>query len=338
MRSHVLAALVLVAGCHSDPVQPDPPRAPSTSTSTSTSTGGSGPAPLPTVAVVAPHAAPKTVATDLRAVSLAVDDTSAYWVDDDRTIDAVELASGRRTKLATGDHPSTIAIGPTHVYWIDDPGASLVRRVPLRGGDVETVASPAHLKIWGLATDASNVYWADYFSIRVIPFAGQPSRTLSCSSGMMTIAVGPTHVACSGVLDKNIAATPLAGGPARVLGASDVPAPLAIDDRYAYWIGGAKPASPDAVVRGALDGSGTRDLVDDSPVQHAIAAADGQVVFARADGTIAWVSRAGGPSTTLAAPRADGKNTVVALVPRGRFVYAAVKDGSGAGAILRVER
>ena len=66
-------------------------------------------------------------------------------------------------------------------------------------------------------------------------------RELACTEGMMHIAVGPTHIVCDGVLSHQIAAAPLTGDAARVLGPFEGVGAYAIDATDAYWTNYAKP-------------------------------------------------------------------------------------------------
>jgi hypothetical protein len=103
------------------------------------------------------------------ATGLAIDPTTAYWIKQTTSTNAVmkaPLAGGEPTTLAAwtpgpavdfGVTP-TIAVDATSVYWTT-PNA--VMSIPLAGGTPTTLASePANTFVWGVAVTSSSVFWA----------------------------------------------------------------------------------------------------------------------------------------------------------------------------------
>lgn len=293
-------------------------------------------APLPSATVTASAPimqtpkAPVTVIDGVHPVSLAVDATNVYWVDEDHSIRKANVHGGKAEPIAAGDNPSDIAVGPTDVYWVDDPGKSYVRAAPIAGGQRRDVANGGHLKVWSVVTDESHLYWADYFAIHMTTFAPfDRPQELACAQGMMHIAVGPTHVVCDGVLSKTLAVAPLSGSAARVLAPLDAQVSFAIDGSDAYWTNTARPTE---VAYAPLDGGTARSFSANATLQRPIAIADGRrLVVARDDGAILSFAREGGASTVLAPPRTPTK--VVAIVAKAGAVYVAFAD-----AIIRIPR
>jgi hypothetical protein len=289
-------------------------------------------APLPSAtatasATVAQPRAAMTVIDGVHPVSLAVDATNVYWVDEDHDIRKAPIAGGAASTIATGDSPSDIAVGTTDVYWIDDPGKSFVRAAPIAGGQRRDVGSNPHLKLWSVVSDESHVYWADYFEVHVAGLAAfDRPHSLACAEGMMHIAVGPTHVVCDGVLSKTIAAAPLSGGAARVLGPMEAQHAFAIDATDAYWTNSAKPTE---IARASLAAGAARSTPVGATIQKPIAIADAHIIVARDDGAILSLPRDGGAFRVLVPPRLQAK--VVAIVAKPAFVYVAYAD-----AIMRI--
>lgn len=141
---------------------------------------------------------------------LAVDATSAYWV-----------SLGAIVKAPLGGGPVTVLVKDTgvgnvwglasdgnHLYWTDrnnykndDANTGAVRRIPVAGGTVETIASGLRGRPWGIATDATHIYWV-----------------INAERG------------------GGIMRAPKAGGPASVVvGGQSAPTNLALDGTYVYW-------------------------------------------------------------------------------------------------------
>jgi len=91
------------------------------------------------------------------AYAIAVDQTSAYWSDDDGVY-RIPKDGGVAMQLSAELGVRAIAVDGMNLYWTNQSGA--IRRVPVAGGVVETLVegqdSPE-----ALAVDATSVYWTN---------------------------------------------------------------------------------------------------------------------------------------------------------------------------------
>jgi hypothetical protein len=100
--------------------------------------------------------------------SLAVDDTSVYWVDGS-SVRKVPVAGGSAVFLAVGQsNPVGIAVDDQHVFWSNYDGGT-VMRADLDGAHLTTMAS-AQRHPYTMAQDALAIYWVN------------DQATLACSS------------------------------------------------------------------------------------------------------------------------------------------------------------
>jgi len=180
---------------------------------------------------------PTVIAAGENALSIAVDDTSVYWI-------AFDVGAIRRARKANdGGAPETLASGQSfasvlvldaaNVYWTneDNPGGS-VMTIPKGGGApvalVQNEALPS-----SIAVDATNVYWGALGAVRTAPIGGGSATTLVALSARVNgIAASATTVYCA--TDDGLIAAPIAGGSEVMLSpgfANDV----ALDANNVYW-------------------------------------------------------------------------------------------------------
>lgn len=92
-------------------------------------------------------------------LSLAVDDTSVYWVDTS-SVRKVAVAGGSAVSLATGQsNPEGIAIDDQHVFWSNYDGGT-VMRADLDGAH-PTIMATAQRHPFTMAQDALAIYWVN---------------------------------------------------------------------------------------------------------------------------------------------------------------------------------
>jgi hypothetical protein len=128
---------------------------------------------------------------------IAVDDENVYWVAEGQTIQnslvmRVARAGGAAVTLTPG-WPSALVSDGVDVYWTElndavaaDGGGNIgsIKRVPIGGGNVMTLASSEHPRC--LAVDGASVYWTDTESATVMKVA-------KTGGVITTLAVGQTN-------------------------------------------------------------------------------------------------------------------------------------------------
>lgn len=183
--------------------------------------------------------------------SIAVDTTHVYWptTSSSGSIMKVPLAGGETPSfMATGQGISgRIAVNSTHIYWVSyvlATGLGALRRVPLGGGAIETIASNQYYT-QGIAVDATHVYWsgkngsnAASTGIMKVPLAGGTITTLTTGQGSASrLALDATHVYW--LIDQNwgyVRKVPKAGGAVITLAQAQwQPHSIAVGPANVYW-------------------------------------------------------------------------------------------------------
>jgi hypothetical protein len=210
---------------------------------------------------------PTVVAGGQRApVSLAVDASNVYFVDEgsavfestiaDGTVVQVPVGGGAPTTLAGGlFYPGALAVDGASVYWTI-PGAQgvsgSVLKVPIGGGAVTTLASgwPSwDLQTGGstipdlIAVDATSVYWvtgnidgAGAKIMKVPTGGGTPSTLGSVQSEFTTLAVDATTLYWTD--GNSFVRLPLPGGSPTSFAQGEAPLEpggIALDATTIYW-------------------------------------------------------------------------------------------------------
>jgi len=123
--------------------------------------------------------------------SLVVDGTGIYWTDRwGGTINWRALGGGPTVVLALGlTGPDNLIHDGGMLYWTE---ASSVRKMPETGGAITTITT-GDMGAWGLAKDATHVYWVD---------GGSQIKKADLSTGVaVTLAVGQVNGCCNNVSD-----------------------------------------------------------------------------------------------------------------------------------------
>jgi hypothetical protein len=149
--------------------------------------------------------APTTLASGQHVpVSIAVDSTNAYFIDEgtavydssiaDGSVVKVPLGGGAPVTLATGySYPGALAIDKANVYWTapDSLGKGTVFKVPIAGGTIVTLATGFwawDIQTGGstvptlIATDGNDVYWVT----ANVDGAGAKVMKVAVSGGLAT--------------------------------------------------------------------------------------------------------------------------------------------------------
>lgn len=138
---------------------------------------------------------------------IAVDATHLYWTETGKVV-SIPLAGGTPVVLATGGLPGALAIDGSFVYFAERNSPNqAIKRVPLGGGTVTTLASLPGVSPVDLAINATHLYY------------------------ISNTSAGPN----TGAVVK----IPLAGGAPITLASSQPnPQAIAIDGSNVYWTGG----------------------------------------------------------------------------------------------------
>lgn len=141
---------------------------------------------------------------------LTVDATNAYWISLSAIVKA-PLSGGTVTVLVNDTGAGNVwglASDGKHLYWTDrnnyrsdEARTGAVRRIPVDGGAIETVASRLRGRPWGIAEDATHVYWV-----------------INADSNGGIMRASKTTGAVSVVVDGQSS-----------------PVNLALDDKFVYW-------------------------------------------------------------------------------------------------------
>jgi hypothetical protein len=111
---------------------------------------------------------------------IAVDAGHVYWTLPGNELVLLRTAkdgSGETTELARGSYFGDLRCDGAHVYWLEGRWGRRIRRVPVGGGEVETLLESRGLAPLNIEVDDTHVYWTGSFesgpgSIRRIPKAG----------------------------------------------------------------------------------------------------------------------------------------------------------------------
>ncbi len=190
--------------------------------------------------------------------SLIADSTHIYWAETSATgtgyltsIKKSSKATGVIQTLASGlnGFAGNLAIAGSFLVFgeANGVGTARIRKVPLAGGTVVTLAGPPSETqtegLRGLAVDTQNVYWIGDTTVQSVSLNGGTTRILVTGSNpTVAIAANATdifwieHVCCVGDLPSRINKLPKGGGsPALVADGMYEAHTLALDSTTLYW-------------------------------------------------------------------------------------------------------
>ena len=170
---------------------------------------------------------------------IATDGVFVYWSNSNGIVMKVPTSGGPDTEVASADGRDLRAAGG-FVYYVDaagDPGTRRISRARADGGEVIDLATGEDMP-WGLAIDATHVYWtgdADG-SIKKAPLDGSGPTTWLGEGfgGSYSIAVAAETVFWSA---GSIGQVPTDGGEASALAPDQSQGCVAADETFVYWTG-----------------------------------------------------------------------------------------------------
>jgi hypothetical protein len=179
------------------------------------------------------------LAPALGPLRITTDGSFVYWSNADGNVMKVPTSGGPSTVIAPADGRDLRAAGG-FVYYVDVSGVAGSRRISrarAEGGEVLDLAT-GEGNPWGLAIDATYVYWTGDSdgSIKRAPLDGSGPTTLLASGfgGSYSIAVAAQTVFWSA---DSIGQVPAGGGPASALAPDQAQGSVAADETFVYWTG-----------------------------------------------------------------------------------------------------
>lgn len=181
------------------------------------------------------------------ASAIAVDDNYVYWSGTyDHALMRAALAAPTAEVFADTHSPtssdiSAIVLDQAAVYWTDWQNGKILT-MPKSGGEPRVLADARRPS--ALAVDATHVYWTEDVegqgAVVSMPLAGGAPLTLaSGQSAPRGMAINATHVYWTATWDETLSRVLLAGGALEIVAKAEVyPEHVALDDKFAYWVGG----------------------------------------------------------------------------------------------------
>jgi hypothetical protein len=154
---------------------------------------------------------PTTVASG-SITGIALDAANLYFAGDQRVI-KVPLQGGTPTALASGQTPTNLAVDAENAYWtnaVGSGGSSSIMKVPIVGGIPTTLVAGIALP-FGMALDATSLYFIDASKVKKVPLAGGAQTTLTTETADLPFAVA---VDATSVYWTNSMVSQSPGGPA----------------------------------------------------------------------------------------------------------------------------
>lgn len=198
--------------------------------------------------------APEVLVSDLMLPGeIAVDAHNAYWIDDfEARLMSVPLAGGHPVRVATTGQAQALAIDATSAYWLNFDATTLtsaVMKAPLGGGAGVELAVAQGIPPGSLAVDRTSVYWTELDRpshtafLKKVSIDGGPVTTLLSSTSFLdsagAIAVDPKSVYLAGATvtgDNGLLEVPLTGGgPIAIAQTANVATAIAVDSSYVYF-------------------------------------------------------------------------------------------------------
>lgn len=124
--------------------------------------------------------------------AIALGTTDAFYVAENG-IFRVPLDGGAETSIASSDQPNLLAVDSANVYWVDATLPSLLMKAPIGGGPTVTLTTELAAP-FGLALDATRVYWTTGGAVMAVSVDGGAPVSLGGANPSFGIAVDATSV------------------------------------------------------------------------------------------------------------------------------------------------
>ena len=267
---------------------------------------------------------------------IAVDATNAYWTDLISGVRSIPLLGGIPAQIAMADTPEAIALDSGHVYWT---AKNLLARAPLPGGATQSLLStPLKTGAWALATDGTNVYWADQAggTVQQMPVSG--GSPILLAKGLVApdgVVVDDTSVYFANGTNQQVQGSILkvtkgAGGSQVTLATGQKgPRALALDDANVYWTDSALyvPATTGLVMKAPKTGGMATILTSGQGNPLGIAVNGGDIFFVNGDaGTVMRLPTSGGTPVVVA----QGQLYVTSIAADAKAIYWTTQNQGGA--------
>ena len=172
---------------------------------------------------------------------LAVDASNAYVADGWRVKKVPLSGSGVATVQVEGnDSIEDVAQEGGYIYWLEGGAIRVIKRMPVGGGSVETLASTSEF-VEQIATDSSAVYWVEGYDTiqRVANSGGTVSTVASGLAAVSDLLSDGSHVYFSEQDAGRIRRVPVGGGTIDLLTGQPLQfswIALASDADNIYWL------------------------------------------------------------------------------------------------------
>jgi sugar lactone lactonase YvrE len=200
--------------------------------------------------------------------AVAVDVSYLYWANSlDGTIWRADLDGANAQAIVTDQEADGLAADGGHLYWTDQGDGQIWRANP-DGSNPQAIVSNQNSP-WGVAVDASHIYWTNNEGDGTIWRANldgsDPQEIVTGQSIPFGVAVDPDHLYWAALNEGTINRANLDGTNPQTLvttTAGNFPSGVTVDASHLYWATSGLPGGePGRIWRANLDGSSPQAIV-----------------------------------------------------------------------------